>query len=106
MIFLHSPKWKPGVVEEILGPVTYRIELLDGRTWRRHVDHLKLRYEDFVNGKPQTAPVPPPLHPPVPSNESSEKGGEEQQIVPVEHSPIEPVMEPPKTPKTPKVLSP
>ena len=104
--FLHSPKWKPGVVEEILGPVTYRIQLLDGRTWRRHVDHLKLRYEDFVNGKPQTAPVPPPLHPPVPSNESSEKGGEEQQIVPVEHSPIEPVMEPPKTPKTPKVLSP
>ena len=59
--FLHSPNWKPGVVEEILGPVSYRIQLLDGRTWRRHVDHLKLRYKDFGNGKPQMCLVPQPL---------------------------------------------
>ena len=30
--FLHSPKWLPGVIIEKLGPVTFRIELLDGRT--------------------------------------------------------------------------
>ena len=70
-----------------------------------HVDHVKLRYEDYVNSKPQTTTVPPPLPKPVPSNESSEKGGEEQQIVAVVHSiePIEPVIEPLKTLETPKV---
>ena len=33
--------WISGVVNQQLGPLTYQIELSDGRMWKRHVDHIK-----------------------------------------------------------------
>ena len=41
--FLHSPKFLPGVIIEKLGPVTFRIKLLDGRTWRSRTENIKYR---------------------------------------------------------------
>ena len=34
-------KWLPGKVTKITGPLSYVIELSDGNTVRRHVDHIK-----------------------------------------------------------------
>ena len=41
--FLGTPKWLPGVIEQTLGPVSFRVLLQDGRTWRRHMDHIRHR---------------------------------------------------------------
>ena len=39
--FGHGNKWIAGVVARQLGPVTYLVDVSDGRVWKRHVDHLK-----------------------------------------------------------------
>lgn len=38
--FSVGPKWLPGVVVQITGPLSYMIQLPDGRMLRRHVDHV------------------------------------------------------------------
>ena len=35
-----SPHWLPGIVETVLGPVSYQVKLNDGRLWKRHLDQL------------------------------------------------------------------
>jgi len=37
------PDWLPGIIEKQTGPVSYLVKLSDGRTWRRHVDHIRIR---------------------------------------------------------------
>ena len=39
----RSPKWLPGSVEEVTGPLSYVIQLQDGTTRRRHVDNIRSR---------------------------------------------------------------
>ena len=39
-------KWLPGKVTQITGPLSYVIELSDGNTVCRHVDHIKAREND------------------------------------------------------------
>ena len=36
----EGPKWRPGVVVEQLGPLTYLVEVQEGLKWKRHSDHL------------------------------------------------------------------
>ncbi len=38
--FLSKLKWIPGTIKGQQGPVSYEIELDDGRVMRRHVDHI------------------------------------------------------------------
>ena len=38
-----QPKWLFGQIREILGPVSYTVELHDQRVVHRHVDHIRLR---------------------------------------------------------------
>ena len=38
--------WIRGHVRDCLGPVSYRVELENGQSWRRHIDHLRERFED------------------------------------------------------------
>ena len=40
-----SNRWVSGRVIARKRPVSYEIELLNGRITRRHIDHLKLRHE-------------------------------------------------------------
>ena len=40
--FQGRPKWLAGVLEEQLGPLTFRVRLEDGRLWKRHVDHIRV----------------------------------------------------------------
>ena len=35
--------WIPGVVMRLLGPLTYLVDVGEGRAWKRHIDHLKIR---------------------------------------------------------------
>ena len=43
MNFQGKPKWIAAVVENQLGPLTFVVRLKDGRTWKRHQDHLRER---------------------------------------------------------------
>ena len=38
--YRHTHKWIPGTVTKKLGPVTYSIDVGDGRIWKRHIDQL------------------------------------------------------------------
>ena len=38
--FPSAKSWLPGVIESVCGPVTFWIKLSDGRSFRRHVDHI------------------------------------------------------------------
>ncbi len=39
---LHpGPDWIPGIIAEVLGPVTYVIETDEGQRWKRHADQIK-----------------------------------------------------------------
>ena len=46
------PKWLAGVLEEQLGPLTFRARLEDGRLWKRHVNHIRVNIptEPVVRG--------------------------------------------------------
>ena len=44
--FSGTVKWIPGVIESVLCPLTYRIIMKDNRIWKRHQDHVKLRYTE------------------------------------------------------------
>lgn len=43
--FGMGPTWLPGVVCRQTGPVSFLVDLLDGRQVRRHQDHLRVRCE-------------------------------------------------------------
>ena len=36
-----GPPWVPGVVVQVLGPLTYVIQVQGGQRWKRHVDHIR-----------------------------------------------------------------
>ncbi|KAK8780363.1 hypothetical protein V5799_018295 [Amblyomma americanum] len=39
----YGPKWLPGIVDAVTGPVSYLVVTKDGRRCRRHVDQLRSR---------------------------------------------------------------
>ena len=39
--FRARAAWIPGVIAQQLGPVTYLVNVSEGRHWKRHVDHIK-----------------------------------------------------------------
>ena len=48
-ILRQGPAWIPQ-----LGPVSYIVSLLDGRHWKRHVDHLRERVETLTEKPPES----------------------------------------------------
>lgn len=50
--FSVGPKWLPGVVMQVTGPLSYMIRLSDGRLLKRHVDHVLPRASE--QGRPET----------------------------------------------------
>ena len=36
--YTGSSRWLPGIVETVLGPVSYQVKLNNGRLWKRHLD--------------------------------------------------------------------
>ena len=49
--FRSQDKWLPGVIQSQSGPVSYDVELENGKIVKRHVDHLRKR---SVSAKPST----------------------------------------------------
>ena len=41
--FAQGPPWLPGLISRQTGPVSFTVDLLDGRQIRRHQDHLRAR---------------------------------------------------------------
>ena len=41
----RKPKWIPGTIVKVTGPLSYVIELLNGTTVRRHVDSVRRRVQ-------------------------------------------------------------
>ena len=67
--FPSKKKWLSGKVTMVKGPVTYLVELTDGRIVRRHVDHIRIRTsttskadvtEEAFDTLPFSSPVPQP----------------------------------------------
>lgn len=61
----HGPKWIPGLIQEITGPVSYTVLLGNGKVVRRHVDQLFSRQEQDLpvlipDSTPEEYMVPPP----------------------------------------------
>ena len=61
-----SSKWIPGTVVQVTGPLSYRIELSEGGTVRRHVDNVRKREHSTAN-PPQLFPVDPLILPDIPT---------------------------------------
>ena len=45
----RKPKWIPGTVVKVTGPLSYMIKLQDGTIVRRHVDHVRKRENSIVD---------------------------------------------------------
>ena len=40
-----------GTILDKTGPVSFRVRLLDGRIWKRHIDHVRIRYPEHWRRK-------------------------------------------------------
>ncbi|XP_058031613.1 uncharacterized protein K02A2.6-like [Ahaetulla prasina] len=67
--FGGDPRWLPGQIEEVTGPRSYRVQLEDGRMWRRHVGQLR-RHMPPSNVPSNTDLAASNQPPPVQSKES------------------------------------
>ncbi len=67
--FSNGPKWLPGVIQSPCGSVSYEVTLEDGRSFRRHEDHIRIRWNDpeaTLPTVPTTAVLPPLIEPTIP----------------------------------------
>lgn len=99
----RDPRWLPGRVTQVTGPYSYRVQLDDGRTWRRHVDQLRERATTSLQPIARDVPhLPPERSPPflgsiaeplptITNNPSLDLPGE---VTPAE-SPVETSPDPP-----------
>ena len=62
--FVGSPPWLPAVIIDQMGPVSFRVRLTDGRTHKRHVDHLRIRYSHEESIQPLPVQFNIPSHAP------------------------------------------
>ena len=56
--FAGCHRWVTGVIQQQLGPVSFIVALQDGRTWKRHIDHLRQRWPN-VDSQPEESAVLP-----------------------------------------------
>ena len=54
--FREGERWIPEHIVEVMGPVSYNVELEDGRRWKRHQDHIKSRL--VVSNDSSDIPIP------------------------------------------------
>ena len=63
--FPSGRTWIPGTVSAVKGPLSYCVELSDGRVFRRHVDHIRNRtsgMEVDKSSKDNDLEIPTPTH--------------------------------------------
>ena len=49
----YTNKWEPGILVERVGPVSFKVKLMDGQTFERHLDHLHHRSDSPNSKEPQ-----------------------------------------------------
>ena len=90
--FVGSPPWLPAVIIDQMGPVSFRVRLTDGRTHKRHVDHLRIRYSHEESIQPLPVQFNIPSHAPErPVEEVSEHvdSGQPNQKPHQDNAPVE-----------------
>ena len=76
--FRSQPPWVPGTTVQQQGPLSFLVDVGDGRVWKRHVDHLFARGDgpspEPQSPEPENSEVPSsddcpyPANPPVPTS--------------------------------------
>ena len=70
--FSSGPKWLPGVITSVRGPLSYEVTLLDDRVVRRHVDHVRRRSDSTPSSMtPTDLCLPEPIGEPPTATEST-----------------------------------
>ena len=59
--FRQLDQWVAAVVTRSRGPVSYDVELADGRIAHRHIDHIQTRTVPAITSIPEESPLPLPL---------------------------------------------
>ncbi|XP_058044030.1 uncharacterized protein K02A2.6-like [Ahaetulla prasina] len=61
--FGADTRWLPGTIIQLTGPYSYRVQLGDGRPWRRHINQLRRRIAGPADPCPeQSIAAPTPDH--------------------------------------------
>ena len=55
-----DPKWLPGAIVKVTGPLSYHVQLQDGSTVRRHVDDIRRRDSAEQSSVQDQNASPPP----------------------------------------------
>ena len=73
--YFGGKKWIPGMITKITGPVSYQVKLTDDRILKRHLDQIRIHYDNAQNTEatdqwtPDTTDIPTlpssPSQPPV-----------------------------------------
>ena len=74
--FTAGPNWLPGCIRSLRGPLSFEVELDDGRVVKRHVDHVRSRrrapsMDEPSNGDMDDVPLPWPPESTEPVDASS-----------------------------------
>ena len=75
--------WIPGTVSAVKGPMSYRIDLTDGRVVRRHVDHVRTRTSTMGTSPDNDLKIPTPT-----SNTSANEANVDNDPVDAEAPPL------------------
>ena len=100
-----NEKWLPGAILAQRGPLSFVVELTDGRVFRRHQDHVRLRHDispEFISTSefPMVSQATVGVSPGGRAlGEESAPFGEEGQLTMDSQAP--PVTSPPEPPQTP-----
>ena len=70
--FSSGPKWLPGEVKSVRGPLSYEVTLLDDRFVCRHVDHVRKHSDSTPSSmNPMDLCLPEPIGEPPTATEST-----------------------------------
>ena len=75
--FVGVPTWLEGTILDQIGPVSFQVRLADGRIRKRHVDHVRIRYqeENAMPSEPIVVEGPSVLSPTQQSEETVSENG-------------------------------
>ena len=56
-----NPRWIPGTIVKVTGPLSYEVELANGAHVRRHVDNIRRRAENETENESSNQESHPPM---------------------------------------------
>lgn len=104
----NKPRWIPGIVVQVSGSLSYQVKLEDGTVVKRHVDHVRSRYDQPTAEVRQPKWIEVSLGPTMPEEESttdetptlvtgtSRTTGEDNPTESSGETETEPVVQPPR----------